>query len=120
MTMVTRPRLAAAGVAWAGIVLAASPVIAANGAGAPAVRPVPNFPHGYIEYSLAPSARATDSIRVGDQGDTAGTFNLVAVDGFTSDLSGVVYGDASNALHDGPAGTANTAQADGSRSASPG
>ncbi|MDQ6855483.1 MAG: DUF916 domain-containing protein [Candidatus Dormibacteraeota bacterium] len=104
MTMVACRRLAAAGAACAGIVLVASPVGAANGAGAPAVRPVPTFPHGYIEYSLAPSAQASDSIRVGDQGDTAGTFNMVAVDGFTSDLSGVVYGDATSALHDGPTG----------------
>lgn len=104
MTMVTCRRIAAAGVACAGVVLAASPVGAANGAGAPAVRPVPNFPHGYIEYSLAPSAQAADSIRIGDDGDTTGTFNVVAVDGFTSNLSGVVYGDATSALHDGPTG----------------
>jgi hypothetical protein len=96
--------VAAAGAACVALLLAVSPVHAANGAGAPAVRTVPNFPHGYIEYSLAPSARASDSIRVGDEGDAVGTFNLFAVDGFTSNLSGVVYGDATDALHDGPAG----------------
>ena len=104
MTMVLHRRVAAAGAVCAALLLAATPAHAANGAGAPAVRPVANFPHGYIEYSLAPSAKASDSIRVGDQGDTAGTFNLVAVDGFTSSLSGVVYGDATNALQDGPTG----------------
>ena len=104
MTMVSHRRLMAGGIASLGFLLAVSPVGAANGAGAPAVRPVPNFPHGYIEYSLAPSAQAADSIRVGDEGDTAGHFNLVAVDGFTSNLSGVVYGDGTSALHDGPTG----------------
>ena len=104
MTRVTRRRVAAAGVACATVVLSASPVHAANGAGAPAVRTVPNFPHGYIEYSLPASGLASDSIRIGDQGDTAGTFTLVPVDGFTSNLSGVVYGDATGALHDGPTG----------------
>ncbi len=104
MTMVKHRRRSAFGVACAAMVLAASPVQAAGGAGAPAVRPVANFPHGYIEYTLATSAQASGSIRVGDDGDTAGAFNMVPVDGYTSSLSGVVYGDATNALHDGPTG----------------
>jgi hypothetical protein len=104
MSIVPRRCLAPVAVAGLGLLLAATPVHAANGAGAPAVRTVNNFPHGYIEYSLAPSARVTDSIRVGDQGDTPGTFTMVPVDGFTSDLSGVVYGDATHALRDGPSG----------------
>jgi hypothetical protein len=99
--MVLNHRGAAGAVAAVALLLAASPAHAANGAGAPAVRTMSNFPHGYVEYSLPPSAQVGDSIRVGNDGDTAGAFNLVAVDGFTSPLSGVVYGDAGNALHDG-------------------
>ncbi|HEY8674734.1 MAG TPA: hypothetical protein VIO13_02030 [Candidatus Dormibacteraeota bacterium] len=101
MMMVLNRRGAAGAVAAVALLLAASPAHAANGAGAPAVRTMSNFPHGYMEYSLPPSAQVGDSIRVGNDGDTAGAFNLVAVDGFTSSLSGVVYGDAGNALHDG-------------------
>jgi hypothetical protein len=102
---VAAPRLVAVLAAAAGmLVLPATAARAANGAGAPAVRTVTNFPHGYIEYSLAAGAEQADAIRVGDDGDTAATFNVLPVDGFTSDLSGVVYGDATNALHDGPRG----------------
>lgn len=104
MTRLLHRRSAVAGAIYTAFLLAATPVHAANGAGAPAVRPVATFPHGYIEYSMAPSAQTNDSIRIGDQGDTAGTFTMVSVDGFTSNLSGVVYGDATNALHDGPTG----------------
>jgi hypothetical protein len=102
---VAAPKVVAALAAAAGMLaVPATAAHAANGAGAPAVRTVTNFPHGYIEYSLAAGAEQTDALRVGDDGDAAATFNVLPVDGFTSDLSGVVYGDLTNALHDGPKG----------------
>src|SRR5215471_3263995 len=77
---------------------------AADGDAVPIVRTSHPFPHGYMEYQASPGQTITDMFTVANGGTVAGSFNLFAADGLTSQVTGVVYADPANPFPDGPSG----------------
>lgn len=81
-----------------------TPARAAGSDAAPVLRTSHPFPHGYIEYQASAGQTITDTFTVVNGGQVAGTFNLYAADGLTSQVTGVVYADQANPFPDGPSG----------------
>ena len=84
--------------------LSVSRVLADDGAGAPQVHVVGNYPHGYIEFTANPGDKLGADITVADGGSIPATFLITAVDAYTSPASGVVYGTRQTPFRDGPSG----------------
>jgi len=95
----------------------AAPVTAA-GSGAPGLRAVHPNPQGYFEYRLSPAGEhVVDTAVVSNQGDAAADLLVYAADGYTSHVSGIVYGERTEPLR--PAGPRARATAPGAGSPSP-
>ena len=81
-----------------------APARAAGSDAAPVLRTSHPFPHGYIEYQASAGQTITDTFTVVNGGQVAGSFNLFAADGLTSQVTGVVYADQTNPFPDGASG----------------
>lgn len=81
-----------------------TPARAADADAVPVLRTSHAFPHGYMEYQASAGQTITDTFTVANGGQSAGTFNLFAADGLTSQVTGVVYADQANPFPDGAAG----------------
>ena len=81
-----------------------TPARAAGSDAAPVLRTSHAFPHGYIEYQANAGQTITDTFTVVNGGQVAGSFNLFAADGLTSQVTGVVYADQANPFPDGASG----------------
>ena len=81
-----------------------TPARAAASDAAPILRTSHPFPHGYIEYQANAGQTITDSFTVVNGGQVAGSFNLFAADGLTSQVTGVVYANQANPFPDGMSG----------------
>lgn len=94
--------LRAAGAAGVLALLATpSPAAAATpgaSSGAPGLRAVHPNPHGYFEYTLGPGRQVVDTAVVSNQGDAATDLLVYASDGYTSHVSGIVYGEQNQPL----------------------
>ncbi len=87
----------------AGAVTTPAATPGAAGAGAPGLRAVHPNPEGYFEYTLGPGEQhVVDTAVVSNQGAAAADFLVYAADGYTSLVSGVVYGERDQPLR--PAG----------------
>ena len=81
-----------------------TPARAAGSDAAPILRTSHAFPHGYIEYQASAGQTITETFTVVNGGQVAGSFNLFAADGLTSQVTGVVYADQANPFPDGLSG----------------
>ena len=90
----------AAGVAGALLLLAPGGATAeAASSGAPGLRAVHPNPQGYFEYSLSPGGEhVVDTAVISNQGATAGDLLVYGADGYTSHVSGIVYGEREEPL----------------------
>src|SRR5579859_3568347 len=80
------------------------PARAANSDATPILRTSHVFPHGYMEYDATAGQTITDTFTVVNGGQAAGSFNLFAADGLTSQVTGVVYANQANPFPDGASG----------------
>jgi hypothetical protein len=111
-----RGRSRATWAAWiAGALLLAlggATVEAAN-SGAPGLRAVHPNPQGYFEYRLSPAGeQVVDTAVISNQGSVAGDLLVYGADGYTSHVSGIVYGERSEQLR--PAGAEGAGNGAGS------
>ncbi|MDB5064418.1 MAG: hypothetical protein JWM18_852 [Chloroflexi bacterium] len=105
---------------WAACVAGALLLLAPGGAtaeaassGAPGLRAVHPNPQGYFEYRLSPGGeQVVDTAVVSNQGATAGDLLVYGADGYTSHVSGIVYGERSEPLR--PAGAEGAGNGAGS------
>ena len=81
-----------------------TPARASGSDAAPVLRTSHAFPHGYIEYQASAGQTITDTFTVVNGGQVAGSFNLFAADGLTSQVTGVVYADQASPFPDGASG----------------
>ena len=80
------------------------PARAADTDAVPILRTSHPFPHGYMEYQATAGQTISDAFTVINGGQVAGSFNLFAADGLTSQVTGVVYANPGNPFPDGPSG----------------
>lgn len=71
---------------------------------APRMSPVGSYPHGYIEFTAGPGALLSATVLLQNPSSQPATFEVTAVDGYTSPASGVVYGNRQTPFRDGPTG----------------
>jgi hypothetical protein len=85
------------------LTLLAAGTAEAAGSGAPGLRAVHPNPQGYFEYRLTPGGeRVVDTAVVSNSGSVASDLLIYASDGYTSHVSGIVYGEQEQPLR--PAG----------------
>ena len=80
------------------------PARAADTDAVPILRTSHPFAHGYMEYQASAGQTIADTFTVVNGGQTAGSFNLFAADGLTSQVTGVVYADQAHPFPDGASG----------------
>ncbi|MEA2672455.1 MAG: hypothetical protein QOG45_2675 [Chloroflexota bacterium] len=85
----------------------------AASSGAPGLRAVHPNPQGFFEYSLSPGGEhVVDTAVISNQGTTAGDLLVYGADGYTSHVSGIVYGEREEPLR--PAGAEGAGNGAGS------
>lgn len=80
------------------------PARAADTDAVPILRTSHPFAHAYMEYQASAGQTISDSFTVVNAGQTAGSFDLFASDGLTSQVTGVVYADQAHPFPDGTSG----------------
>ena len=80
------------------------PARAADTDAVPILRTSHPFAHGYMEYQASAGQTISDTFTVVNGGQSAGSFNLFAADGLTSQVTGVVYADQAHPFPDGASG----------------
>jgi hypothetical protein len=85
----------------------------AASSGAPGLRAVHPNPQGFFEYHLSPGGeQVVDTAVISNQGATAGDLLVYGADGYTSHVSGIVYGERNEPLR--PAGAEGAGNGAGS------